>query len=52
MRKRRMDALVTVLLPIADREAIEREADSRGVSLACVIREFMAEGMRARGLIT
>jgi hypothetical protein len=50
MRKRRMDSLITVLLPVADREIIEREADARGVSLAAVVRDFMNEGMKARGL--
>jgi hypothetical protein len=46
-----MDALVTVLLPIADREAVEREADARGVSLASVIRELMYAGMAAREVV-
>lgn len=50
MRKRKMDSLLTIALPGADRAMIEREADARGESLAAVVRDFMNEGMKARGL--
>jgi len=43
--------LLTISMQGADRAMIEREAGARGVSLSAVVREFMAVGMRAKGLI-
>ena len=51
MRRRNMDSMLTILLPVADRNIIAAEAEVRGISMAEVARDFLAEGMRARGLI-
>jgi hypothetical protein len=46
-----MSSLITVLIPTVAREIVEHEADARGVSLSAVVRDFMDEGMRSKGLI-
>jgi|WetSurMetagenome_2_1015567.scaffolds.fasta_scaffold1024251_2 hypothetical protein len=51
MRERKMNSLLTISMSGTDRAMIEHEAGARGVSLSAVVRDFMAEGMKAKGLI-
>ena len=51
MRKRRLDSILTILLPAADRLAIQSEAEARGESMAEVVRELISVGLEAKGLV-
>lgn len=51
IRKRKMDSLLTIAMPGAYRELIDREAEARGVSLSSVVRDYMSAGMKAKGVV-
>ena len=51
MRQRRMDSMLSIWMPAADRLVIERAATERGISMAEVIRGLMADGMKAQGMM-